>query len=71
MLASESVHCGCLRNFGRLFKNLLAAVVDRLDLDDYTAIMHTDTADLDLELVIGQEHPNKIDIISSKRVISS
>jgi len=72
MLAGESVHCrdgGCFKlgNFSRPFKNLLAAVVDCLDLDDYTAITYVDTADLDLELVIGQEYPNKIDIISSKR----
>ena len=72
ILASESIHCGCLRNFSWPFKNLLTAVIDCLNLDNYTAITaHVDTADLDLELIIGQEHPNKIDIISSKRVISS
>ena len=37
ILASESIHCGCLRNFGWPFKNLLAAVIDCLNLDNYTA----------------------------------
>ena len=46
-------------------RTFLPVVVDCLDLDDYTAITYVDTADL--ELVIGQEYPNKIDIISSKR----
>jgi hypothetical protein len=34
-------HIKRIRNFGRPFENLLAAIIDRLNLDDYITIAPT------------------------------
>ena len=60
-----------MRKFGGPFENLLPAIIDCLDLDDYIniTITHTNVTDVDLEFITGQYHSNESNIVSARETM--
>ncbi|KAI3487340.1 hypothetical protein L1887_48761 [Cichorium endivia] len=59
-LTGEDVHGGGLLDLSLAIDDLVAVLVEGLDLDDLVAVAHGDVAQLDVELVAGQNHADKV-----------
>ncbi|KAI6759681.1 hypothetical protein HG530_010361 [Fusarium avenaceum] len=59
-LASENIRCGRLLNLGLTLENLvLSLLVADLNLDDLATRDHARVLELDLELIVGQNHADE------------
>ncbi|GFZ49402.1 hypothetical protein JCM24511_07522 [Saitozyma sp. JCM 24511] len=62
-LAGEDVGGRGLQDLSGTVDDLLAALVERLDLDDLLAVAHGNVGELDLNLVTGQDHADEADLV--------
>jgi hypothetical protein len=62
-LAGEGIDSSWLRHIRSAFENLFSALVDSGNTDDKVSIAHSGMFDLDCELISGENHSDKIDIM--------
>jgi len=63
-LAGEGVDSSWLRHLRSAFENLFSPLIDSGNTDDKVAIAHSGVLDLDCELISGENHSDKINIVA-------
>ena len=68
-LASKHVDGRRLSYFGGSFQDLLATVVESLDLDNHVTIAHANVANFDTQLITRKDHPDEGDVVARENML--